>query len=85
MVERHMTDDPSRIRGRAQITLGLSLLFAIAIFLYFGLGGAPFRGAIVGILVVVAGFWEYRRRLQDERVARRFEMEAEEQKQRKRK
>ncbi|HKL28613.1 MAG TPA: hypothetical protein VJ898_05025 [Natrialbaceae archaeon] len=80
-----MTDDPSRIRGRAQVTLGLSLLFAVAVFLYFGLGGAPVRGAVVGVLVVVAGVWEYRRRLQDERVAMRFEMEAEEQQQRKRK
>jgi hypothetical protein len=80
-----MTDDPSRIRGRAQITLGISLLFAVALFLYFGLGGAPFRGAVIGVLIVVAGVWEYRRRLQDERVAKHFEMEAEKQKQRKRK
>jgi hypothetical protein len=80
-----MRTDPARIRGRAQLTLGLSLLFAVGVFVYLGLTGSPVRGAIVGVLVVVAGVWEYRRRLQDERKAMQYEMEAEEQKERQRK
>lgn len=79
-----MRNDPAKVRGRAQLTLGLSLLFAVGVFLFLGLNGSPIRGAIFGVLVVVAGVWEYRRRLQDERTAMKYEMEAEEQKKRQR-
>ena len=69
-------------RGWAKLTLGFSLLFAVGAFVYFALGGAPLNGAVVGLLVVGAGVWEYRRRLQDERTAKRYEAEAEEHQQR---
>ena len=64
--------------GWAKLTLGFSILFAVGAFVYFALGGAPLNGAVLGLLVVGAGIWEYRRRLQDERVAKRYEAEAEE-------
>ena len=64
------------------MTLGLSLLFAVGAFGYFALSGAPVNGAVLGALIVVAGYWEYRRKRQDEIVAERFEAEAEEDRQR---
>lgn len=73
-----MRDARTTDRGWAKVTLGLSMLFAVGAFVYFALGGAPLNGVLVGVLVVGAGIWEYRRRLQDERVAKRYEAEAEE-------
>ncbi|MFB6155341.1 MAG: hypothetical protein ABEJ22_05550 [Haloferacaceae archaeon] len=64
-------------RGRAKIALGLSLVFAVAIFAYLTLTRTVFLGAVVGLLVVGAGFWEYRRTMQDIVSAERFEAEAE--------
>lgn len=78
-----MADSGSK-RGWAKIALGLSLLFAVGAFGYFAVAGAPLRGAALGVLVVVAGYWEYRRKLQDERAALRYEAEAEESKERRR-
>ncbi|ESP88468.1 hypothetical protein [Candidatus Halobonum tyrrellensis] len=64
-------------RGWAKVTLGVSLLFAVGAFGYFALAGAPVNGAILGAIIVVAGVWEYRRKLRDEIVAEKFEAEAE--------
>lgn len=67
-------------QGWAKVTLGVSGLFAAGFVAYFWLAGTPLRGIALGVLLVLAGYWEYRRKLQDERVARRYEAEAEEQK-----
>lgn len=64
-------------QGWAKLTLGLSLAFAVAAFGYFWLADAPFQGAALAALVLVAGYWEYKRKLQDERTAERYEREAE--------
>ena len=64
-------------RGWAKVTLGLSLLFAVGAFGYFALSGAPVNGAVFGTIIVIAGYWEYKRKLQDEIVAERVEAEAE--------
>ncbi|MFB6211126.1 MAG: hypothetical protein ABEI76_06280 [Halobacteriales archaeon] len=53
----------SKARGQGQIALGLSILFAIGIFIYFALGGAILRGAVIGVEVLLVGGWEYRRKL----------------------
>ena len=69
-------------QGWAKLTLGLSLLFAVGAFAVLSLAGSPLSGAALAALVVVAGYWEYRRKLQDERTARRFEAEAADQRRR---
>lgn len=76
-----MDGSPTRNRGRAKLTLGLSILFAVGGFAYFWLSDAPFQGVGVGVLVLLAGYWEYRRTLQDQRTAERYEREAEAQRQ----
>ena len=69
---------PSRF-GLANLSLGLSILFAVVAFGYFSFTGLPFRGALVGLLVIGAGYWEYRRKIQDQLTQERYEAEAEEQ------
>lgn len=69
---------PSRF-GLANLSLGLSILFAVAAFVYFWFVGLPYRGAVLGLLVLAAGYWEYRRKIQDQLTQERYEMEAEEQ------
>lgn len=64
-------------RGQAKITLGVSLLFSVGLFCYLGLAGSPVRGALVGVLIVLAGVWEYRRTTQDLVTVERFEADAE--------
>ena len=64
--------------GLANLSLGLSILFAVAAFVYLALAGSPLRGAALGGLVLAAGYWEYRRKIgavrefefDDERLAR---------------
>lgn len=63
----------------ARATLGLSLLFAIGSIGYFASTGAPLQGVALGVLVLGAGYWEYRKKLHEKRVARQYEAEAEEQ------
>lgn len=63
----------------ARATLGLSLLFAVGAVGYFAAAGTPLRGVVLGVVVLGAGYWEYKRKLQEKRVARRYEAEAEEQ------
>lgn len=69
----------SRLRrnGWAKVGFGLSVVFAVGAFAYFVLAGTPFRGAVVGLLVLVASIWEYRQKLQDNVVAESYEAEAE--------
>jgi hypothetical protein len=71
----------SRLRrnGWATVGLGLSIVFAVGAFAYFALAGTPLRGAVLGVLVLAAGVWEYRRKVQDTIVAESYEAEAEEQ------
>ncbi|SFR70160.1 hypothetical protein [Halogeometricum limi] len=66
-----------RRNGWATVGLGLSVVFAVGAFAYFALAGTPLRGAVLGVLVLGAGVWEYRRKLQDTVVAERYEAEAE--------
>jgi hypothetical protein len=68
--------------GLANLSLGLSILFAVAAFVYLALAGSPLRGAALGGLVLAAGYWEYRRKIQDKRTSERYEAEAEAQKRR---
>ncbi|OYR38948.1 hypothetical protein DJ82_10940 [Halorubrum sp. Ib24] len=63
----------------ARATLGLSLLFAVGAVAYFAIAGAPIQGVVLGLLVFGAGYWEYRKKLQEKRVAREYEAKAEEQ------
>jgi len=63
----------------ARATLGLSLLFAVGVVAYFAIAGTPLRGVVLGVVVLGAGYWEYKKKLQEKRVARRYEAEAEEQ------
>ncbi|MFB6299679.1 MAG: hypothetical protein ABEH65_05405 [Halobacteriales archaeon] len=53
----------SKAKGQGKIALGVSILFAIGIFIYFSLGGSVLRGAVIGVVVLLAGGWEYRRKL----------------------
>lgn len=68
----------SRLRrnGWAKIGLGLSVAFAVVAFAYFTLAGTPFRGVVLGLLILLAGGWEYRRKLQDTVVTESYEAEA---------
>ncbi|WP_435152315.1 hypothetical protein [Haladaptatus sp. DFWS20] len=65
-------------RGWAKITLGVSLLFAVVVFVALSLAGQPFRGVAGGVLIIVAGIWEWRRKRSDEIRAEQLEAEAEE-------
>lgn len=71
-------------QGWAKLTLGISIVFAVGSFVYFLLAGTPLQGTALGVLVLGAGYWEYKRKLQDERTAERYEREAEAQRQKNR-
>ncbi|WP_458190846.1 hypothetical protein [Haladaptatus sp. NG-WS-4] len=66
-----------RRNGWATVSLGLSVAFAVVAFAYFSFAGDPLRGAVFGLLILLAGGWEYRRKLQDTVVAESYEAEAE--------
>lgn len=70
--------------GWAKISLGLSVLFAAVALVYFVLQGRPIAGFGLGIVVILGGVWEYRRRLQDLRAANRYEAKADDHRQRRR-
>ena len=74
--------DVERGRARAKISLGLSTLFAAGSIAWFWLQGDAFTGVGLAALLLVAGYWEYRRRLQDVRAAARAEADAERQRER---
>ncbi|WP_266075641.1 hypothetical protein [Haladaptatus caseinilyticus] len=65
-------------RGWAKITLGVSLLFAVVVFVALSFAGQPFRGVAGGVLIIVVGIWEWRRKRSDEIRAEQLEAEAEE-------
>lgn len=71
--------DATKIRGRAKLSLGLSLAFAVAAFGYLTLTQSLFHGAGLAALVILAGIWEYYRKRADAIAAERYEAEAEEQ------
>ncbi|WP_224338015.1 hypothetical protein [Haloprofundus halobius] len=77
----------SRLRrnGWSTIGLGLSVAFAVGVFVYFWLAGTPLRGAVVALLVLLAGVWEHRRKVRDVVVAESYEAEAEAQRRENRK
>lgn len=77
--------DARRNVGRAKVALGASCLFAAGAVGWFWFRGAPLRGVGLGALVLVAGYWEYRRKLGDVRAAARAEADAERRQQRRRK
>lgn len=79
-----MTGSKKR-RGRAKISLGLSLVFAVAAFVYLSLSQTVYHGIVLGALVVAAGYWEYRRNMQDVIAAERLEADAEKNQRRQRK
>ena len=64
-------------RGWAKVTLGVSLLFAVGVFGYLALVGRPVDGVVLAVVVVAAGFVEYRRKRSDEITAERLEADAE--------
>ena len=64
-------------RAVARVSLGLSLLFAVAAFVVLSLLGRPVAGAALGALSVFAGLFEYRRTMQDIVSTERFEAQAE--------
>lgn len=63
--------------GLATISLGLSVIFAVGAFAYFALSGAVVKGTALGILVLLAGAWEYRRKVHDSITAETYEAKAE--------
>lgn len=71
--------DATKLRGRAKLSLGLSLVFAVAAFVYLTLTQSLFHGAGLALLVILAGIWEYYRKRSDAIAAERYEAEAEEQ------
>ncbi|WP_129113668.1 hypothetical protein [Halegenticoccus tardaugens] len=71
-----MPNSKLRRNGWATVGLSLSLMFAVGAFVYFALAGTPVRGAVIGLLVLLAGVWEFRRKLQDTIVADLYEAEA---------
>lgn len=71
--------DATKLRGRAKLSLGLSLVFAVAAFVYLTLTRSLFQGAGLALLVILAGIWEYYRKRSDAIAAERYEAEAEEQ------
>ena len=70
--------DATKLRGRAKLSLGLSLVFAVAAFGYLTLTRSLFHGTGIAVIVIVAGIWEYYRKRSDAIAAERYEAEAEE-------
>ncbi len=71
--------DATKLRGRAKLSLGLSLVFAVAAFGYLTLTRSLFHGTGIAVIVILAGIWEYYRKRSDAIAAERYEAEAEEQ------
>jgi ABC-type nickel/cobalt efflux system permease component RcnA len=71
--------DATKLRGRAKLSLGLSLVFAVVAFVYLTLTQSLVQGTGLAVLVILAGIWEYYRKRSDAIAAERYEAEAEEQ------
>lgn len=69
--------DVERSKSRAKVTLGVSTLLAAGAVGWFWYQGSSVTGIGFGLLLTVAGYWEYRRRLADVRRAARAEADAE--------
>ncbi|WP_332898125.1 hypothetical protein [Haladaptatus sp. CMSO5] len=67
--------------GLATVGLGLSIVFAVGAFGYLALNGAMVEGVALGVLVLGAGVWEFRRKVQDEIIADTYEAKSEANKQ----
>lgn len=74
--------DVERSKARAKISLGLSALLSAGAVGWFWYQGSLFTGIGLGVILVVAGYWEYTRRLADVRRAARAEADAERRRQR---
>lgn len=70
--------------GLALISLGVSILFAAVALAYFWYQGDLFTGVGFALLILVAGAWEFRRRLVDARTVEELEADAEERRERNR-
>lgn len=79
-----MSPTPAKTVGRAKLGLGLSILAAVVAFVYLGLTGRPVAGVGLGLLLLLAGGWEYHRKVQDARAAAHMEADAEEQQRKRR-
>ena len=67
--------DVARSRGRAKIAFGLSVFAAAVAIAWFWYQGEPGVGISLGALLMVAGYWEFRRRIADAGRAARAERE----------
>ncbi|ESS04399.1 MAG: hypothetical protein A07HR67_00789 [uncultured archaeon A07HR67] len=70
--------DVNRVRARAKVTFGLSVLAAAAAVGWFWYQGTAATGLVLAVLFVVGGYWEYRRRLADARRAAQAESNVDE-------
>lgn len=64
------------------MAFGVSTLMAAGAVGWFWYQGSPVTGVGLAVLLVIAGYWEYTRRLADVRRAARAEADAERQRQR---
>lgn len=69
--------DVERSKARAKISMGLSTLMAAGTVGWFWYQGSLFTGLGLAVILVVAGYWEYTRRIADVRRAARAESDAE--------
>jgi len=69
--------DVERSKGRARVTLGVSVLFSAGALAWFWYQGDSLTGFGLAALLTAAGYWEYRRRIADVRRAARAEADAE--------
>lgn len=70
-----MDDDMETVRNRARLGLGLSIVAGVVVLGWFLTQGDAVRGTIAFLLFVGIGAWEYRRRMQSERLRRPREMD----------
>ncbi|WP_290814828.1 hypothetical protein [Halovivax sp.] len=68
---------PSRKRALATISLGLSILVALAGVGYFWWRGDPVTGVVIGAFILVAGAWEFWRKAGELHEEEKAETEAE--------
>lgn len=69
---------------RVRISLYLSVAAGVVAVGYFAATDRPVLGVGLGVLLVVAGAWEYKQKMADVRAERRREADAERQEERRR-